>query len=97
MGLGPPGKAMAEIVVAAPAPGSLNNTNSIEGAEGGGCLTSPDKAHASVGEGVNRFFCDVHRRARNGEGYRITFTTYGVSFRHVDRFEDIPVRAGDKI
>jgi hypothetical protein len=49
------------------------------------------------GKGVNRFFCDVHRRARNGEGYRITFTTYGVSFRHVDRFEDIPVRAGDKI
>jgi hypothetical protein len=96
MGLGSSGKAMAEIVVAAPAPGSLNNTNSIEGAEGGGC-PSPDKAHAPVGEGVNRFFCDVHRRARNGEGYRITFTTYGVSFRHVDRFEDIPVRAGDKI
>jgi hypothetical protein len=49
------------------------------------------------GKGVNRFFCDVHRRAKNGEGFRITFTTYGVSFRHVDRFEDIPVRAGDKI
>jgi hypothetical protein len=55
MGLGSSGKAMAGEVVAAPAPGSLNNTNSIEGAEGGGC-PSPDKAHAPVGEGGNRFF-----------------------------------------
>jgi hypothetical protein len=96
MGLGPSGKAMAGNVVAAPAPGSLNNTNSIKGAEGGGC-PSPDKAHAPVGKGVNRFFCDVHRRARNGEGYRITFTIDGVTFKHVDGFAEIPVRAGDKV
>jgi hypothetical protein len=50
-----------------------------------------------VGEGVNRFFCDVHRRARNGEGYRITFTTDGVTFRHADSFAEIPVKAGDKV
>jgi hypothetical protein len=56
-----------------------------------------DKAHAPVGKGVNRFFCDVHRRARNGEGYRITFTTDGVTFKHVDGFAEIPVRAGDKV
>jgi len=96
MGLGPSGKAMAGNVVAAPAPGSLNNTNSIKGAEGGGC-PSPDKAHAPEGKGVNRFFCDVHRRAKNGEGYRITFTTDGVTFKHVDGFAEIPVKAGDKV
>jgi hypothetical protein len=98
MGLGPSGKAMAEIVVAAPAPGSMNSTNSIEGAgDGFGCLTSHDKAQAPVGEGVDRFFCDVHRRARNGEGYRITFTTDGVTFRHADSFAEIPVKAGDEV
>jgi hypothetical protein len=70
----------------------------VEGAgDGAGCLPSPDKANAPVGEGVNRFFCDVHRRARNGEGYRITFTTDGVTFKHVDGFAEIPVRAGDKV
>jgi hypothetical protein len=98
MGLGPSGKAMAEMVVAAPAPGSMNSTNSIEGAgDGVGCLTSPDKAQAPMGEGVNRFFCDVHRKAKNGEGYRITFTTDGVTFRHVDSFTDIPATAGDTV
>jgi hypothetical protein len=86
---------MAGNVVAAPAPGSLNNTNSIKGAEGGGC-PSPDKAQASVEEGV-RYFCDVHRKAKNGEGYRITFTTNGVTFKHVDGFAEIPVKAGDKV
>jgi hypothetical protein len=98
MGLGPSGKAMTEIVVAAPAPGSMNSTNSIEGAgDGVGCLSSPDKAQAPVGEGVRRFFCDVHRKAKNGEGYRITFTMDGITFRHVDSFTDIPAREGDKI
>jgi hypothetical protein len=87
---------MAEMVVAAPAPGSMNTTNLIEGAVGGGC-PSPDKAQAPVEEGVRRFFCDVHRRARNSEGYRITFTTDGVTFRHVDSFTDIPATAGDTV
>jgi hypothetical protein len=96
MGLGPSGKAMTMSVVAAPAPGSMNTTNLIEGAVGGGC-PSPDKAQGPVEEGVRRFFCDVHRKAKNGEGYRITFTTDGVTFKHVDSFEDIPAKSGDKI
>jgi hypothetical protein len=95
MGLGPSGKAMAEIVVAAPAPGSMNSTDLIEGAGGGGC-PSPDKAQAPEGKGV-RYFCDIHRKAKNGEGYKITFSLDGVTFKHVDRFEDIPAKAGDKI
>jgi hypothetical protein len=97
MGLGPSGKAMTGNVVAAPAPGSMNTTGLSEGAgDGFGCLPSLDKAHAP-GEWVRRFFCDVHRRAKNGEGYRITFTTDGVTFMHVDGFAEIPVKAGDKV
>jgi hypothetical protein len=89
---------MTEKVVAAPAPRSPNTTGLTEGAgDGFGCLPSPDKAQAPVEEGVRRFFCDVHRRARNGEGYRITFTTDGVTFRHADSFAEIPVKAGDKV
>jgi hypothetical protein len=65
--------------------------------DGAGCSPSPDKAQAPVGKGVRRFFCDVHRRARNGEGYRITFTTDDVSFKQVDGFEHIPAKSGDKI
>jgi hypothetical protein len=88
---------MAEQVVAAPAPGSPNATGLTEGAgDGFGCFPSPDKAQAPVGKGV-RYFCDVHRKAKNGEGYRITFTTDGVTFKHVDSFEDIPAKSGDKI
>jgi hypothetical protein len=98
MGLGPSGKAMAEMVVAAPAPGSSETSGLVEGAGGGfGCLPSSDKAQAPVGKGVNRFFCDVHRRARNGEGYRITFSVDGITFKNVDRFAEIPATSGDKV
>jgi hypothetical protein len=31
-----------------------------------------------------RYHADVHRETWNGEGFRITYTTYGVSFKHVD-------------
>jgi hypothetical protein len=98
MGLGPPGNAMTEIVVAAPAPGSLNTTKLAEGAgDAFRCLSSPDKAQAPEGKGVNRFFCDIHRKAKMDEGYRITYTTDGVTFRRVDSFAEIPVKAGDKV
>jgi hypothetical protein len=49
------------------------------------------------GKRVRKFFCDVHRRAKNGEGYRITYTTEGVAFKQVDSFTDIPAKEGDKI
>jgi hypothetical protein len=88
---------MTEKVVAAPAPGSPNATGLTEGAgDGFGCFPSPDKAQAPVGKGV-RYFCDVHRKAKNGEGYRITFTTDGVTFKHVDSFGDLPAKSDDKI
>jgi hypothetical protein len=96
-GLGPLGNAMTTSVVAAPAPGSLNTASLVEGAgDGFGCLSSSDKAQALEGKGV-KCFCDVHRKAKNGEGYRITFTTDGVTFNHVESFAEIPVKAGDKV
>jgi hypothetical protein len=88
---------MTTSVVAAPAPGSLNTASLVEGAgDGFGCLSSSDKAQALEGKGV-KCFCDVHRKAKNGEGYRITFTTDGVTFNHVKSFAEIPVKAGDKV
>jgi hypothetical protein len=96
-GLRPPGNAMTTSVVAAPAPGSLNTASLVEGAgDGFGCLSSSDKAQALEGKGV-KCFCDIHRKAKNGEGYRITFTTDGVTFNHVESFAEIPVKAGDKV
>jgi len=51
---------------------------------------------AAIGGG-GRFYCDVHRTGKNGEGFRITFTTDGVSFKQVDSFADIPAREGDAV
>jgi hypothetical protein len=59
-GLGPPGKAMTGNVVVTPAPGSLNNTDSIKGAEGGGCPSS-DKAQAPMGRRGGTVFIDFGR------------------------------------
>jgi hypothetical protein len=103
------GEAMVEKTVAkGPAPGVEGQTPqggllpgymgeaapSLRGRE---TLATGDKSTLPIeGKGV-RYFCDVHRRAKNGEGYRITFTTDGVTFRHVDSFTDIPATAGDTV
>jgi hypothetical protein len=44
-----------------------------------------------------RFYADVHRTKRNGEGYRITYTTDGITFKHIDSFGEIPAGPGDKL
>jgi hypothetical protein len=44
-----------------------------------------------------KFYADVHRSKRNGEGYRLTYTTDGTTFRHVDSFGEIPAGPGDKL
>ena len=44
-----------------------------------------------------RFYADVHRTKRNGEGYRITYTTDRTTFRYVDGFNEIPAKPGDQI
>ncbi len=60
-----------------------------------GCLTSPDKAQAP-GKGV-AFFADVHRTKKNGEGFRITYTVDGLTFKHVDDFKALPAKDGDRV
>ena len=33
-----------------------------------------------------KFYVDVHRSKRSGEGFRITYTVDGKAFKHVDSF-----------
>jgi hypothetical protein len=54
---------------------------------------------AARGEGAVKlkFYADVHRSKRNGEGFRITYTTDGTTFKHVDNFNEIPAGPGDRL
>jgi len=44
-----------------------------------------------------KFYADVHRSKRNGEGYRITYSTDGITFKHVDSFSEVPAGPGDRL
>ena len=44
-----------------------------------------------------KFYADVHRTKKNSEGYRITYSTDGKAFRHVDSFGEIPAGPGDRL
>jgi hypothetical protein len=44
-----------------------------------------------------KFYPDVHRTKRNGEGYRITYTTDGTAFKHTDCFGEVPAGPGDRL
>jgi hypothetical protein len=44
-----------------------------------------------------RYYADVHKTRKNGEGCRITYSTDGVTFRHVDVFAEIPAGPGDQV
>ena len=37
-----------------------------------------------------KFYVDVHRGMRSVEGFRITYSTDGKAFKHVDDFGEIP-------
>ncbi len=56
-----------------------------------------EECRAATNGGGVKWFCDVHKTRRNNEGFRITFTSDGEIFRHVDGFEDIPAKAGDRV
>jgi len=43
------------------------------------------------------YYCDVHRTGKKGEGFRITYTLDGLTFRHADSFGEIPAEAGDRV
>ncbi len=67
----------------------------VWGREAGSTARS-EALEASVGGGV-KYFCDVHRARRNGGGFRITYSTDGERFRHVDGFEELPAGSGDGV
>jgi hypothetical protein len=46
---------------------------------------------------ILKFYADVHRTKKNSERFRITYTTDGKAFRHVDSFGEIPAGPGDKL
>jgi hypothetical protein len=49
-----------------------------------------------TGKGVV-YYADIHKTKKNRERYRITYTTDGVTFKHVDSFAEIPAKAGDMV
>jgi hypothetical protein len=44
-----------------------------------------------------KFYVDVHRGMRSVEGFRITYSTDGKAFRHVDSFSEVPAGPVDKL
>ncbi len=87
---------MVDVAMAAPAPGSPEEASfSAEGARGD-WVPSPATRIGAQGKGV-AFFADVHRKAKNGDVYRITYTVDGLTFKHVDSFTDIPAKDGDMV
>jgi hypothetical protein len=44
-----------------------------------------------------KFYADVHRTKKNSERYRITYSTDGITFKHIDSFGEIPAGPGDKL
>jgi len=44
-----------------------------------------------------KFYADVHKTKKNKERCRITYTTDGTVFKHVDSFSEIPAGPGDKL
>jgi hypothetical protein len=44
-----------------------------------------------------KFYADAHKTKKNKERYRITYTTDGTVFKHVDSFSEVPAGPGDKL
>jgi hypothetical protein len=44
-----------------------------------------------------KFYVDVHRSKRSVEGFRISYSTDGKAFRHVDSFSEVPAGPVDKL
>jgi hypothetical protein len=47
--------------------------------------------------GAVKFYADIHRTKKSGEGFRITYTVDGKAFKHTDSFGEIPTGPGDKL
>jgi hypothetical protein len=46
---------------------------------------------------ILKFYADVHKTKKNSERCRITYTTDGTTFRHVDSFSEVPAGPGDRL
>jgi len=44
-----------------------------------------------------RYYADVHKTRKHGEGCRITYSTDGITFKHVDGFSEFPAGPGDQL
>jgi hypothetical protein len=44
-----------------------------------------------------KFYADVHRTKKNSERFRITYSTDGITFKHIDSFSEIPAGPGDRL
>jgi hypothetical protein len=44
-----------------------------------------------------KFYADVQRTKKNSGRYGITYTTDGITFKHIDSFSEIPAGPGDKL
>jgi hypothetical protein len=44
-----------------------------------------------------KFYANVHRTKKNSERFRITYTIDGITFKHVDSFNNIPAGPGDRL
>jgi hypothetical protein len=44
-----------------------------------------------------KFYADIHKTKKNSEMYRITYTSDGTTFRHVDSLGEIPAGPGDRL
>ena len=44
-----------------------------------------------------KFYADVHRTKKNSERYRITYSTDGITFKHIDSLGEIPAGPGDRL
>ena len=44
-----------------------------------------------------KFYADVQRTKKNSERFRITYSTDGTTFRHVDSFSGIPAGPVDRL
>jgi hypothetical protein len=44
-----------------------------------------------------KFYADVQRTKKNSERFRITYSTDGITFKHIDSFSGIPAGPGDRL
>jgi hypothetical protein len=55
------------------------------------------KTQNEGGAGMLKFYADVHKAKKYSERNRITYTTDGTTFKHIDSLGEIPAGPGDQL